>query len=95
MNLVRHWIRNFPEAQKSAIADAFEIGQPGKRFVARHVLLKSWIQLSAVRSWVWNYLAPSISSLSFRYTVRSQLHASRVSRTRSANATVPDAYDPN
>jgi hypothetical protein len=30
MNLVRHWIRNFPEAQKSAIADAFEIGQPGK-----------------------------------------------------------------
>jgi hypothetical protein len=22
--LVRHWIRNFPEAQKSGIADAFE-----------------------------------------------------------------------
>jgi len=66
MILVHHWIGNFPGAQKEAIADALE-SRVWQGFAALCASLKKWIRISAVRSWVWNYLAPLISSLSFRY----------------------------
>ena len=95
MNLVRHWIRNFPETQKSVIADAFESASLAKirrasRLVEELDPAQRGPTLSVELLSTFN-LEPILPVLQFALNCMP----SRVSRTRSASAIVPDAYDPN
>jgi hypothetical protein len=93
MNLVRHWIRNFPEAQKSAIADALKFASLARIRRALR-LLEEMDQdqrgpILKVELLSTFNLEPILPVLQFALNCMP----SRVSRNRSASAIVPDAYD--